>query len=173
MVVLVEIRTCFDAYVYFSQNPASKSLPIGIGNGGREQMREILFRGKRRDNAEWVYGSFYPGIDEHRKRVFCIRTDNSCPDCPIIIPETRGQYTGLDDKNGKKIFEGDILKLTVFDTFPRDLKDALEKNNACLVEFFLGTFTILMKENHYFMRTLYHEVIGNIHDNPELLEEAE
>ena len=130
-------------------------------------MREILFRGKQVDNGEWVEGDFcHPcnivfeamGYDEVLGQ----------KDVPVIndyavIPETVGQYTGLTDKNGTKIFEGNIVN---FKTTAYHFKNCRIKYQSCYARY----CAIDNKGYEYPMdKTFEYEVIGNIHDNPELL----
>lgn len=141
-------------------------------------MREILFRGKRTDCGEWVEGDLIEMNWHNKPSTYCIM-----PKTPVtynypVISETVGQFTGLTDKNGKRIFEGDIVKCT--DTINDFEFNAVvefgnpngEYNWGYQLKFISGeesNFDILcwvdMEETG-----AYIEVIGNIHDNPELLE---
>lgn len=121
-------------------------------------MREILFRGRgntKYNDGEWYYG--VPIRDFEGDWQIC--TDNSKR---TVIPETIGQYTGLADKNGTKIFEGDIVKRFWFGKmciYQIDYDNGLAS--------FIGRagmkFTTFDYDSEEF------EVIGNIYDNPELL----
>lgn len=131
-------------------------------------MREIEFRGKR---IEWIYGSLvhitetYKGEEDIQKcNIYQIVTFEGI--AFDVIQETIGQYTGLKDKNGKKIFEGDIVK----DEYC--IYKVVYDGNGYYVE-----VDKLLKECGTEKGLLYDfsdykdiEVIGNIHDNPELLE---
>lgn len=134
-------------------------------------MREILFRGKRTINGEWIEG-FYTCFNGKEYRIYSGYAETDCgdyyPDCDNIDPKTVGEYTGLTDKNGKKIFEGDII-----DTPDRLVKVVWFEGNAQFDLHFIrykdDVTTTNFKGIH--MRDLKeYEVIGNIHDNPELLE---
>lgn len=134
-------------------------------------MREILFRGKRKDNGEWVYGN-YAVTDNNGKQHFVFQ--NKAFEFEVD-PKTVGQYTGLTDKNGKKIFEGDIVTY----------EDAEADCNGYYDNVFLnrGEVGISAWDGIYFtnrqiveISDLYEseimvdcEIIGNIYDNPELL----
>lgn len=119
-------------------------------------MREILFRGKRTDTGEWVEGFYLNEL--WRKKHYILKWYFGS--YFKVIPETVGQFTGFTDKHGKRIFEGDILKC--FD------------GDILLVMFTRSQF-ILQKKNRRASTWQYvwrHEIIGNIHDNPDLLKEA-
>ena len=132
-------------------------------------MREILFRGKRVDNGKWVCGCLFEIWDE---AYILWGTTNDAPNMIEIIPETVGQFTGLTDKNGTKIFEGDICRFREWNNGDmcwigkvhyEHLQFVIsgDKNKECEIPFTLP-MSFLIPENV--------EVIGNIHDNPELLE---
>ena len=138
-------------------------------------MREILFRGKSVNYGEWVEGSLlittiepvddapikHYQIDNTTIGVFPNEFQSGV--CETVNPETVGQFTGLTDKNGKRIFEGDIVK---------------NGDHLMLVVWyeFLASFMLAFSVDGNYHETIsnshiYLEIIGNIHDNPELLEE--
>lgn len=131
-------------------------------------MREILFRGKRKDNGEWVEGdSLIHSM--YKKGDVCIGVIEGL-EIYSVIPETVGQYTGLTltDKNRTKIFEGDIV----------NAQDDIFGSPFCFgitgkVVFEETAFFIApenpMEAQWLFNECAIYEVIGNIHDNPELL----
>ena len=121
-------------------------------------MREILFRGKRTDNGEWVQGS--PIFQDCYVLIRFWNSEEFEYEEYLVIPESIGEFSGLTDKNGKKIFEGDILKgmgglyRVYFDTSLSCFEWAKINGN------WEETFSGFADE---------YEIIGNIHDNPELL----
>ena len=137
-------------------------------------MRENLFHGKRKDNGEWVDG-YYCVFNGVSHRIYTGYAETDCgeyyPDCYEVIPETVGQYTGLFDKNGTKIFEGDIVVYytntnratnkefheVVFETRGESGYFGIKISNIETWQFCLEVPAKLM------------EIIGNIYDNPELI----
>ena len=139
-------------------------------------MREILFRGKRKDNEEWVKGHL--GIEVGNQIVieycdFDDILDEYCVEERFIIPETVGQYTGLTDKNGlTKIFEGDIVRYELHEIKNTAvIKYGAPKEESVCYGWYLddnnGNTAFLFCRN--FIKDYNCQVIGNIHDTPELL----
>ena len=163
-------------------------------------MREILFRGKRVDNGEWVEGQYYKRTeyygDPSVKYYIITSTEDLDYDQALeyyeVFPETIGQFTGLLDKNGKKIFEGDIIstrkhsirtkKLKGYfgldsDGYPQKIpgyEGESEYHYTCLVDGyalveFSPTHGYYLHGTSMFIDAICNEIVGNIHDNPELL----
>lgn len=136
-------------------------------------MREILFRGKQKDNGKWVEGDSLVH-SMYKKGDVCIGVIEGL-EIHSVIPKTVGQYTGLTDKNGTKIFEGDIVEGHCHSQWSHRLQ-------RCVVVYDRDSFKSrhylnFPNEKHYFeYKVLFSKdvvVIGNIHDNPELLKERE
>ena len=135
--------------------------------------RQIKFRGKRIKNGEWVYGSLSQWL--YGAAAILVSKDGYRAEWKLRInPDTVGQYTGLKDRNGKEIYEGDIVKAPLLDPIFGDiLSDAFD--NA-VISFHNGSFIVAYyKDRHkIYLQDLCDkiEVLGNIHDNPELLEDG-
>ena len=125
-------------------------------------MRDILFRGKRTDNGAWTCGYLFCVWE---RAYLCWGTINNVPVMEEVIPETVGQYTGLKDKNGKKIFEGD----TVWFGDEKERGVVYFDNSGARFAVRFDTFDAAF--DHLYSNEL--EIIGNVHDNPELMEGGE
>lgn len=137
-------------------------------------MREIKFRGKRLyENKDWKYGFLYLYKDSIGKEFYNILNEkeqvvvdefgSTVPTFTNVDKNSIGQYTGLKDKNGKEIYEGDILPFTMYDL----------KTEYYYIVFRNGEFEAINKQDTNFIwRDAWREseVIGNIYDNPKLLE---
>ena len=139
-------------------------------------MREILFRGKQADNSEWIVGSLLQDDDgktyivgyEHRGGI------DGMIDAELtswaVIPETVGQYTGLFDKNGTKIFEGDIVTIENPNISDDEYGIVKFDNDGAMFIVKFDTFTVDFGNN---IDGNQCEIIGNIFDNSELLKGEE
>lgn len=116
--------------------------------------REIIFRGKRIDNREWVEGYFFKIWHEY---YILWGTTNGTPNMLEVIPETVGMFTGLTDKNGKKIFEGDMVKArhnqNLYTVYFEDCRFFIEDCYGNVIRMHQDAI------NH-----LDCEIIGNIHE---------
>lgn len=149
-------------------------------------MREILFRGKRKDNGEWIYGSYVNQYGAHEIYLPEGIDSEHGSDHYTIVPETVGQFIGLIDENGNKIFEGDIIKSRAC-----ECEDEYDNNDPLRERSYLDycdTVYVVKRFGHEFyqifkitpdepenilsleMKFEYCGVIGNIYDNPELIE---
>lgn len=128
-------------------------------------MREILFRGKSDIGNVWEYGYLSVQYDEDENKGVFIEKENGVK-FPVI-PQTVGQYTGLTDKNGKKIFEGDIVIIETTNVDAEDGNFIVEYENG-EARYVLNGETLTFDFDSIYSIEI--EVIGNICDNPELLE---
>ena len=128
-------------------------------------MRTIKFRGKSIDGKEWLYGDLVSSADKKRFAIL-VNNKESYDECEVA-PETVGQFSGLYDCDGKKIFEGDILKwsngrMYVIKFWQGMFYASVEECN----EGFLGGFPLHALTEHEDRKC---KIVGNIYDNPELL----
>lgn len=165
-------------------------------------MREILFRGKCKSNGKWLEGFYHYHTDAYTlKKITYITTFKRLDNGEIIltgqyivIPETVGQYTGLKDRNGKRIFEGDVVQYNTYDDFDcqsivkfgeytQDGSGGEYEGTAC-IGFYVDVdnftcpdwcdnmpecFRDYQKQQNIFEIAKKCEIIGNIHDSSELL----
>ena len=143
-------------------------------------MREILFRGKRMTDGKWVYGDYHKYTCTTSSITptpthYIMGTDIRFKAQILVDPDTVGQYTGLTDKNGVKIFEGDIVR--------ERLKGLEEAFHCVCLDYgrvfwyqktarFLRTAAIFSDDCQEMTEYHEYEVVGNIYDNPGFLEEV-
>lgn len=156
-------------------------------------MREILFRGKEKESGKWIYGDLRHISDGHGGYILCIVDNTNGRNNDVtgveVVPKTVGQYTGLTDKNGVKIFEGDIIesvsRLVNSVGTPTGGTDIsryiiewgehkwVKKRFFCNRGDYWKKNNVLPEDLYPYTASRYCEVIGNIYDNPELLEDGE
>lgn len=154
-------------------------------------MREIKFRGKRIDNGEWVYGSLYRGISPHDRQPYSIIITDEKYDAEGHLPKdialgflsdevfvveanSVGQFTGLTDKNGKEIYEGDIVKTKMFgkDVSINGRFVNVSGDDTFEIKYVNAQFVFNNGNRWFYLhRNTSCEIIGNIHDNPELIKQ--
>lgn len=143
-------------------------------------MREIKFRARRVFIPnEWVYGSLLTDYKSHNhdnRKITAIAYFDGFQRIAEVIPETVGQFTGLSDKNGKEIYEGDIVEFTAYTKFREQSENrtkvvtySCEPNGR--VGFTPMVWHTDVEDGYYNYEIENIRIIGNVHENPELLEE--
>ena len=134
-------------------------------------MRKILFRGKSKVTGNWFYGNLVNTYSDDELVLTSILEQSTTSGSVVVDPDTVGQYTGLTDKNDKKIFEGDIIRYTANEC--SDIFTVSWDNKAArFAAYGLGLGENSSLGDFVFYDPQKCEVIGNIYDNPELLKEA-
>lgn len=144
-------------------------------------MREIIFRGKRTDNGEWVKGYYSAELYSNTHYISAWYYGSYAELQKFEVdPETIGQFTGLTDVNGTRIFEGDIVKTHYGNAVKADFVEQVVFFNGIFCTMYkpnaaaCGWYSIIGGPRPISPTTVYMdrvEVIGNLHDNPELLNE--
>lgn len=147
-------------------------------------MREILFRGKEKESGKWIYGDLRHISDGHGGYILCIVDNTNGRNNDVtgveVVPETVGQFTGYCDESQHNAFEGDIL------SYCSGLNYGVIKYGRYSSPFSIGQDigfyvewvsdrdrNIHRKDLGYWLSAGTAEIVGNIHDNPELLEDGE
>ena len=138
-------------------------------------MREILFKGKKKDNGEWIEGYLMDGGMPGEKRIFIGKLvigkwTVTADEFDEVDPDTICEYTGLTDKNGKKIWENDIVLVTNKNYCSGKIESSIGNIFITFGTWYIGGKT---QDRLYSINndTIFqNELVGNIFDNPELLQ---
>jgi uncharacterized phage protein (TIGR01671 family) len=128
-------------------------------------MRTIKFRAKLALGGKWLYGSLLR-LPDGRYTIYTPDKEASTS-CPVIRPDTIGQFTGLRDADGKEIYEGDVIESG------QGIRHCIKYDDTQAQFIACGKHSVECGVNDTWIARFHKRVIGNIHDNPELLEKFE
>ena len=128
--------------------------------------REIKFRAKRLNNNEFVIGYYLPMVYGHKHFIYLPLEYLNEHSRIEIDPKTLGQYTGLKDKDGKEIYEGDVVRIWAD---PKDYNGYKGHNYIGVVEWDEFILGFILSDGHGLKDFEFIEIVGNIYENPELL----